>query len=142
MQTEKPTSLQTHRCYRCKRNLPFEKFGENRSKPNGIATECKECAQKQRKISYQKNKYKHYLRHKAWVKKNREKKRALQRKYYLENKSRQNPTVEEWIASIQPPKLQKIPCGKCGRMQYQKICADCYIELERKRINAIMNIPR
>jgi hypothetical protein len=34
-------------CWKCKQNKEFIEFGQNRSKPDGLSTECKPCKRKQ-----------------------------------------------------------------------------------------------
>lgn len=59
-------------CYDCKQNLPLDDFGNNRSKPDGKATECRQCKSKKDKLYRERNKQK--------IKDNK-------RKYYLENRN-------------------------------------------------------
>jgi hypothetical protein len=59
-------------CYRCKKELEDDKFGKNKSKPSGLADECKVCKSELCK-EYQK-------RHKDKIK-------LKKHQYYIENKT-------------------------------------------------------
>jgi hypothetical protein len=42
-------------CYKCKESKPILSFGKNKSKKDGLATECRECKKSQDKSYYQEN---------------------------------------------------------------------------------------
>jgi hypothetical protein len=45
----------TKYCYKCKENKPFNSFGKNKSKKDGLSTECRPCKSKSDKQYYQAN---------------------------------------------------------------------------------------
>lgn len=59
------------KCYKCQQSLSFERFSKNKSKPDGLATECKDCKKTQDKL---------------YSEKNVEKLKLNKQKYYLNNR--------------------------------------------------------
>ena len=59
-------------CWKCKQTKEFIEFGRNRSKPDGLATECKPCKREQDKAVYFKNKKTIKQKAKEWYYKNKE----------------------------------------------------------------------
>jgi hypothetical protein len=62
------------KCYYCKKNLGFDCFGKNASKPDGLASECRKCKSEQDKKYREKNKkniknksHNYYLKNKDYI---------------------------------------------------------------------------
>ena len=79
------------RCSRCKIEKPTFDFQKNKSKKDGLGTECKACM-------------KMYL--KGWYSRNTEKQRAANRENYRNNKQRYVENAKEW-AKRNPEKDKK-----------------------------------
>ena len=69
------------RCYKCKRTLSRESFIRNRSKKDGLATECRECAAEMKRCQYQRNKQKVIDRAAQWKRDNPEKIKVSGKRY-------------------------------------------------------------
>jgi hypothetical protein len=90
--------MNTKKCYKCETVKSTDAFHKNKSKKDGLASECKACcnarnknrsqieAVKKRKKEYdreyyQKNKQKKHAQHKKWREENREAALNIQRRY-------------------------------------------------------------
>ena len=93
--------ISAKRCTKCKQTKHPSEFHRNKSKPDGMATECKPCAveraakwfetNKERhrdssKSRYQRNPESYKQRARAWEQLNRERKRELRRSAYAANR--------------------------------------------------------
>lgn len=121
-------------CPGCDTYLPTERFGKNRSKPDGLQNYCKGCrasrakgvdAKKiqayqaeyradniQRLSAYSKERYEEspeYYKQKAqeWRNANPERKRELDRQWYLNNRERQHANNKRW-AKDNPERRKEI----------------------------------
>ena len=50
--------MNTKFCYKCNENKPLDAFGKNKSKKDGLSTECKPCKKLQDRRYYNENKNK------------------------------------------------------------------------------------
>jgi catalase len=122
-------------CYKCKENKPVESFGKNKSKKDGLSTECRPCKRIGDKQYYQANadqikqtvakyraenpdkvsqvKHEWYERHQkhvytkaqSWRKSNLDSYYQSQRKYNSLNKGKRNALLAKYRAT----KLQATP---------------------------------
>jgi hypothetical protein len=122
-------------CYKCNQNKPLESFGKNKSKKDGLSTECKPCKKLQDRSYYKNNieqvkqsakqyrelnpekvsqaKRNCYLKDKekyknmknAWRKANPEKIYEYQKAYKQSNLGKAN----SWLAEYRASKLQATP---------------------------------
>lgn len=53
-------------CYACKQDKPLADFGKNRSKKDGLATECKTCKSRQSKKYHAANRDEHCKKMRVW----------------------------------------------------------------------------
>lgn len=60
------------RCYKCNCDKPFEFFGKNSSKIDGLASECRECKREQDRAYAKKNAIKARKRASEWYYKNKD----------------------------------------------------------------------
>ena len=116
-------------CYKCKENKPVEAFNKNKSKKDGLSTECRLCKRQGDKTYYQSNakqikqtvaKYrqenpekvqevkhkwyernqKHvYIKSQAWRKENLDSYYQSQKKYISLNKSKRNALLAKYRAT-------------------------------------------
>lgn len=73
-------------CYKCKKTKYESEFNKNRSKHDGLATECKVCNKARVKAYYEANRKKVNERNKAWYEANREQMREYSKDYYEANR--------------------------------------------------------
>ena len=78
--------MELKHCYCCKRDLPLDSFNKNKSKKDGLATECKECGK---------------VKSKKYRDNNTEKLKEQKKEYYQENKNRIIENVQEWQSNNQ-----------------------------------------
>jgi hypothetical protein len=81
------------KCNDCLQTLDFSKFHKFKSSPDGFQYKCKTCInllnkEKYNKVSYQKHKKQRNLESKEWKKNNPEKKKAMDKIYYENNKEK------------------------------------------------------
>lgn len=122
-------------CYKCNENKPIDAFGKNKSKKDGLSTECKSCKKLQDKMYYKnysdkikqsvkkyreanpkkvaqakincylKNKDKYKKMKMDWRKANPQKMIEYQQVYRLSNRGKTNL----WLANYRATKLQATP---------------------------------
>ena len=127
--------MNTKFCYKCNENKPLDAFGKNKSKKDGLSTECKLCKKMQdrkyyenyadkvkqsakqyreanpKKVAqakvncYLKNKDKYKKMKNAWRKSNPEKIYEYQKAYKQSNLGKAN----SWLAEYRASKLQATP---------------------------------
>ena len=78
--------VQIKRCSKCKKELLLDHFCKNKSRKDGLTSQCKSCANEYNKIHYQKNKSVISERHKEYYKNNKEKISEQQKEHYQNNK--------------------------------------------------------
>lgn len=77
--------MKTKICSTCKKEKPIIEFHKNKSKWDGLSTDCKQCGCKRALNYYHKNKEKCNERHRIWVKNNRNKIKEGRKKWKKEN---------------------------------------------------------
>jgi hypothetical protein len=122
-------------CYKCQETKSFDAFGRNKSKKDGLSTECRECKRQgdkdyyiansekvkqtvakyrqenpekvaeAKKNSFIKNPEKYLKRINAWRKANPDKNFKYQQKYYQENRGKR----VAWLAKYRATKHQATP---------------------------------
>jgi hypothetical protein len=125
----------TKYCYKCQETKPIQAFGRNKSKKDGLSTECRECKRqgdkayyiansdqvKQKVSKYRqenlekvsqlkkdwqlKNKKHVYNKVKAWRQENSKKNYESQKKYVQSNRGKR----ASWVAKYRATKLQATP---------------------------------
>lgn len=75
-------------CYRCKTSKPASEFHASRSKPDGLACECKLCRREMKHVQYMRRRGDYIRRATEWKKRNRERFLELNRANYDPVKSR------------------------------------------------------
>lgn len=128
-------------CYRCKTNKQKTDFRKNRAKPDGLATECRECASRadkeryarnaeleraKRKAHYEANKQDYVRRAAEWAKRNPEKNKARRLRYDEENRQELRAKAREKYAANLERSRQK-------HRDWRKRNPDKSLEQVRKR---------
>jgi len=73
--------MKVKRCYVCQQDKPLTAFYKNKTKKDGLATECKECKRTLDKISYLRNREKHLQKMRKYRQDNLERLRKYERDY-------------------------------------------------------------
>lgn len=76
------------KCYCCKTDKPAEDFGKNKSKPDGLSTECRLCKRTMDVISYKNNRTKRLIMMKTYRENNYDRLRILGIEYSRSLKGR------------------------------------------------------
>lgn len=82
------TNISTKKCAKCKNVLPLSSFNKNKSKPDGLGTECRPCANAHSKKYHADNIEAHSLRGKAAYKAKPDEYKSRARKWEQENLAR------------------------------------------------------
>jgi hypothetical protein len=91
--------MMTKFCYKCKENKPLDAFGKNKSKKDGLSTECKPCKRTQDKQYYAKNSDSVKAVVAEYKTKNPEKVAQVKKNWYLENKQKFRVAAKKWKAA-------------------------------------------
>jgi len=97
-------------CYACKETLPLNRFSNNRTSPDGLQADCKDCASIRRKNHYRKNKLYEIKLATRWIKNNPKKVSAIQKKV-REKRTRLKP----WLNTL---KYIKARCNNHNKDNY------------------------
>ena len=76
----------TKKCHRCGKVKPYYDFYKNRSKKDGLQSQCKECLSETHKKWYKNNVDKARKSHKEWYNKNKEYASKTRKDYYYRNR--------------------------------------------------------
>lgn len=108
-------------CSKCGQTKPYSDWGKNKSKKDGLASECKAChaassaawrkanpdEQKRRsREQFAKSRERENLRRRKWYWNNREYAREMGRRYYEETAEKQRQTSRDWRKN-NPDKLRE-----------------------------------
>lgn len=74
-------TITTKRCYGCKISLPLANFNKNKSKKDGLASECRSCTKQAGKIGYARHKERRDEGSRKYRAENLEARRAYDREY-------------------------------------------------------------
>ena len=119
-----PSREKRKRCSKCERTLSVSKFYKNKSKKDGLTTECKECCKRRVPAGKRREKYLQYQR--DYNKRNREKRRAQSRARYkkqgvrdglLRRLKKLGITYKDYQELAQS---QENRCGICGKKSSDK----------------------
>ena len=93
-------------CSKCKRVLPSTEFYKNKSKVDGLATECKKCDSERGKAYHANHKKQASEYHRKWHKENRAKKLGMDREHYVNNREARMKNAREWTANNRKRKAE------------------------------------
>lgn len=79
-------------CYKCETVKPIGEFNKNKSKPDGVGSECCECVRKYKR----ENRSKLLISERRYRKDHPEMKRKADKKYYAKNKESIRARQREW----------------------------------------------
>lgn len=88
--------MKTKFCYKCNENKPLDAFGKNKSKKDGLSTECKFCKKLQDRRYYNENKEKVLESAKNYRTKNPEKVAQAKVNCYLKDKEKYKKMKNAW----------------------------------------------
>lgn len=80
-------------CYKCETVKPIGEFNKNKSKPDGMGSECRECMRQYRR----ENRAKLIIYERRYRKNHPEMKRKADKKYYAKNKDSILPRQRKWV---------------------------------------------
>ena len=83
------------RCSKCRKELGEEMFNKNKSKPDGLSTECKACVKEENKRRYGENREEMLADKRRWYQENKESHCKKRMDYYYANKAAQNERMKE-----------------------------------------------
>jgi hypothetical protein len=83
------------RCSKCRKELGEEMFNKNKSKPDGLSTECKACVKEAAKKRYWENREESLAKSKREYQENKELRCKKQLDYYYANKAACNERMKE-----------------------------------------------
>jgi hypothetical protein len=86
-------------CYKCQETKPFDAFGRNKSKKDGLSTECRECKRQGDKAYYMANSEQVKQTVAKYRQKNPEKVKEVKKNCYRNNSKLVKLKVKEWIKS-------------------------------------------
>jgi hypothetical protein len=86
-------------CYNCNEDKPLNAFGKNKSKKDGLATECKLCKSLQDKKYYIKNAESVKTAVAEYASKNIEKVAQIKKEWYLKNIQKTRASTRKWKAA-------------------------------------------
>lgn len=95
------------RCTACKNHLPLDRFHRNRSKPDGLATECKPCAIAKVNARYHADPEKGRQERRENYRNNSDAYKERSKKWHKENRARCNELNAAWC-SKNPEKSREI----------------------------------
>jgi len=139
-------------CNRCKVEKSLKEFSKNKTRPNGLCPECKECAKKRAKNRYKKEgekmraqmaslRERDYERRLEIERASRERRKEKQRSGRNARQRVRNKILLEKKFLILPKELEKLyrePCFKCGSKQNQSI--DHIIPLSKGGNHSVGNL--
>lgn len=73
------------RCCTCKLEKEIESFGKNKSRPDGLAAQCKPCALSANRASYAKDPLTKNAKGKAWYAENKDRHKVMRQEWRLRN---------------------------------------------------------
>jgi len=94
--------MKTKICSKCKRELDTTQFSKNKSRKDGLCSECKECYKKW----YEENREKQLEYKKKWHEENREKQLEYTKKWYEENKEKALEYAKKWREENREKRLE------------------------------------
>ena len=124
-------------CTKCKKWLPFNAYGNDKNRWDGLYPSCKKCKQKEQQLYYLYNRDKMLLRNKEWRKKNASKDK------YLRYKSKGfKHSFYSWLEITTQPCYYcgniDLPCNGIDRVDSDKgyeidNCVPCFWECNRMK---------
>ena len=91
--------MMTKFCYKCQQDKSLDVFGKNKSKKDGLSTECKPCKRLQDKQYYVENADSVKATVAEYKVKNPEKISQIKKEWYLENKPKTRAAAKKWKAA-------------------------------------------
>lgn len=88
--------MMTKFCYKCNQNKPLDAFCKNKSKKDGLSTECKPCKKTQDKQYYAKNADSVKATVSKYRAENPEKVSQVKKDWYLVNKPKTRASARKW----------------------------------------------
>jgi hypothetical protein len=116
-------NVNTFVCSKCKVSKLASDFGKCKNKKNGLKSNCKDCANKSTRNSFNKNKEKHYKKHKEYIEQNKNEVTSYRRDWHFKNKY--NITLTE-LDDLRVK--QNYSCKLCGKHELdtprKSLCVD------------------
>lgn len=92
------TALALRTCTRCEKQFPLVFFNKDRSRPDGVYPQCKDCSRQACKRVYKKHYDRHVATKRRWKAENPERHKEINRQWQIDNPEKVRAYTNHWRA--------------------------------------------